>query len=111
MYADFTSLIRAGRVLKCIKASSNDDVAALGIPCSIFVVPLTIEAGDIVIVNSATFPYTGVGESGDDCPVVAGDWSPVIFNSLGKFYDLAGNGLSLGTDYDLYIAPIEINER
>lgn len=111
MYADFTSLIRAGRVLKCMKAASNDDVATLGTPCSIFIVPLTIEVGDIVIVDTCTYPYTGVGESRHDCPVVAGDWSPVIFNSIGKFHDTAGNILAIGTDYYLFIAPIEINDR
>lgn len=111
MYADFTSLIRAGRVLMCKKASSYDDIDNSGMPCSIFVVPLTIEAGDVVIIEDATFPYTPQGESAGKAPVVAGDWSPIIFTSCGKLYDTAGNVLTIGTDIELYYAPIEINER
>ena len=108
MKADFTELIRAGRVVECYLASALTDIAAHA-PCSIFITPKgnDIEAGDIVTLN-CSLPYN----SGTKAPVVVGDWSPVIFDGITDV--LAPDGLSsltIGTDFELYYAPIAINDR
>ena len=108
MYADYTSLIRAGRVVDCAKASSLTDLADAA-PFSIFIAPITnaVEAGDIVELG-CKLPYNDNAK----VPVVVGDWSPVIFNDISVIATPDGQStLEVGTDIALYYAHIDINDR
>ena len=108
MYADFTSLIRAGRVIEC-NVAPQLDTATTGKPFSIFIAPLSnaLEVGDIAVV-SCDLPY----EHATKVPVVVGDWSPVIFEEITQISTLTDNTpLVPETDFRLWFAPIEINER
>ena len=97
----FTELLRAGRILQ---VSQLDDLTAAyepDLPFSMFLVPASgsdTEVGDVVIVN-AKLPY---GSAAGNVPVVVGDWSPVVFESI------AASGIDL-TAVDAYVAPIKID--
>ena len=111
MKAEFTSLVRAGRVLECYRAAALTDIAAIGKPCSLFITPLigvaledvdTVEVACLLQYNSAATV----------APVVLSDWSPIIVNGVSAITSLDGNTTYvLDTDYALYYAPIAINER
>lgn len=100
----FTALIRAGRVLKVEQLSDLTSEYKPTSPdtCfSVFLMPASgssVELGDVVLVN-AKLPY---GSAAGDVPVVVGDWSPVIFESI------SASGVDL-TDVDVYVAPFSVN--
>lgn len=105
----FTALIRAGRILNVEKVTdltaAYAPVVTDGVtpaPFSIFLVPAvgsTVLPGDVVIVNGK-LPY---GAAATDVPVIVGDWSPVVFESI------SASGVDLD-DVDLYAAPIRIDK-
>lgn len=111
MKAEFSALIRAGRVLECHRAAALTDIAATGMPCSLFITPLiggALEDVDTVEV-ACSLQYNSAATV---APVVLSDWSPVIVNDVTAITSLDGNTTyTLDTDYALYYAPIAINER
>ena len=111
MNANFTALVRAGRVLECHRATALTDIATTGKPCSLFLVPLAdgaLEDVDFVEV-AGELQYNATSTV---APVVVGDWSPVIFNSVTAIQSVAdGTAYTIDVDFALYYAPIAINER
>lgn len=100
----FTATLRALRVLKIEKVTDLSSGFALsnGNPFSLFIAPAdgsSLDVGDVAIVN-ATIPY----DNGNvvEVPVVVGDWSPVVFDSL----DADNTAIA---DCDIYAAEIKID--
>ena len=110
MKAEFSALIRAGRVPECYRATALTDVAAVGRPCSIMIVPLAGGAmEDIATVNLRCKPTYNSADT--DAPAPCHDWSPLIVDSVSKVESVEdGTEYVLDTDFTLYYAPITIHE-
>ena len=97
MYAA-KDIITAGRITRVEKVASLSGDYFPTDSFSMFLVPKggSTEMGDVVIVE-AILPHSDGAYV--DVPVVAGDWSPVVFRAL------KSGSIDL-SDVDLYVAPI-----
>lgn len=98
---NLTSLFRAGRVLSCQKGTVP---LSTGKPVSIFIVPTddTLLPGDVVEAQ-CSLPYGNAV-----VPVVVGDWSPAIFDTVGSISSVNSEAIS-ASHYALYYAEIKID--
>ena len=91
------------RVMRIVKIEKVEDLTtnyAPGKPFSIFIAPVVGGAylpGDVAIVNG-TLPET---TTATDVPVMVGDWSPVVFDSI------TASSLDL-ENCELYASELEI---
>lgn len=103
--ADFQALIRAGRVIEGEELRDTHSVENSGAACSLFIVPNdTYSAGDILYVDG-NLPFTAYTRM----PVVVGDWSPILWQSVSDILDSNGNSLILREDITVFYAPARVD--
>ena len=74
-------IVKAGRVTQVDKVTDLTEGYKPGVPFSVFLNPKEgsdVELGDVVTLD-AELPYSSTAV---EVPVVAGDWSPVVFVGL-----------------------------
>lgn len=100
--ADFQALIRAGRVIEGEEMRDVANVANSGAACSLFIND-TYSAGDILYVDG-DLPFT----ANTRMPVVVGDWSPILWQSVSHILDSNGYSLTPRVDISVFYAPARV---
>lgn len=102
--AEFQALIRAGRVIEGEEMRDVANVANSGAACSLFIVPNdTYSAGDILYVDGS-LPF----KANTRMPVVVGDWSPILWQSVSHILDPNGYSLTPRVDITVFYAPARV---
>lgn len=95
----FNALIQAARATKLEKVTSLSEAYRPGKPFNVFINPVSSDDIGTVVKITAT---PDRNDSAVEVPVVAGDWSPIIFK------EISASGVDL-SGYELYVGLIDVD--